>query len=80
MFLSSPADLQQAVQKIQPRRVAVAYLGEGWRDYLPMDRLDEIIVSPTLGTNPRALTDLMAEAKRNGRPRVYFLESLHAKL
>ena len=80
MLLVTPADMQEAIDKIQPQRVAVAYLGAGWRDYLPIESLDEIIVSPTLGTNPRALADLLKHAERHGRPRVYLLESLHAKL
>lgn len=80
MFLSSLAELQSALDKIQPRRVAVAYLGAGWRDYLSLHSLDEILVSPTLGSNPWALAGLLAEAERCGRPRVYFLEALHAKL
>jgi hypothetical protein len=80
MLLTTPDDMQIAMEKVRPRRIAVAYLGAGWRDYLSVETLDEIIVSPALGSNPWALADLLAEAERCGRPRVYFLEALHAKL
>jgi hypothetical protein len=58
--------------------VAVAYIGTDWNTYIPeANRLEDIIVSPTLGSNPWAIVDLV---KQIGWEKVCFLDNLHAKV
>lgn len=70
-------EIGSAIQRCNPLKIAVAYLGEDWRSFIPdVQHLEEVIVSPTLGTNPRAVMDL---AQRIGWENVHFLDELHAK-
>lgn len=71
------SDLVAAVKSIAPQRVAVAYIGKEWSDLIDTTTLKEIIVSPTLGSNPRAIVEV---AKLLGWENVHFLNELHSKL
>lgn len=75
--IQQAAEISQAVRDVAPDRIAVAYIGEGWSNYVSAKRLKEIIVSPTLGSNPRAIEELIQVLGINN---VHFLDSLHAKL
>ncbi|MEN2506151.1 phospholipase D-like domain-containing protein [Stutzerimonas stutzeri] len=79
MVITNHRELRSALEKVAPTHVAVAYLGYGWSDYLNIEALKAIIVSPTLGSNPYALQDLLEVAKKQ-RINVYFQPDLHAKL
>ncbi|WP_322529101.1 phospholipase D family protein [Salinicola sp. LHM] len=79
MLMTEPAQLRATLADIRPTHVAVAYLGYGWSDYLDVTALEEIVVSPTLGSFPYALDDLLDAADRHGIA-VYFQPDLHAKL
>ena len=79
MLITDPESLRTAILDIRPSHVAVAYLGAGWKEYLDLDSLTEIIVSPTLGSNPDALHELL-DMTWQREISVYFLENLHAKL
>lgn len=80
MLMTSPEKLQAALLELQPTHIAVAYLGSAWREYLPdLSSLEEIVVSPTIGSNPNALKELLGEADRHGF-KVLLSENLHAKL
>ncbi|WP_295388617.1 phospholipase D family protein [uncultured Thiodictyon sp.] len=72
-------DIRDALTHIKPAKVAVAYVGKGWSDYLAADCLEklELVVSPTFGSNPRAIEDIM---RKIGHENVYFLDELHAKI
>jgi hypothetical protein len=76
--------IKQEIEACQPRRVAVAYLGWDWSKYLTApEQLESIVISPTLGTNPHAVNQLVERLGRDGRSgweRVHFLDNLHTKL
>ena len=80
----SGADIARSVREVLPRRVAVAYLGRDWKEFLPNYlELDAVIVAPVLGTSPEALRELvqcLSDGDRDGWDRVFFLRNLHAKL
>jgi hypothetical protein len=60
-----------------PTHIAVAYVGRDWNKLIDCSQLEEIIVSPTLGTNPRAVDELV---EKFGWEHVHFLDELHAKI
>lgn len=71
-------EIQQAILDCKPMKIAVAYIGTDWKTFIPdSSRLEAVIISPTLGSNPRAITDL---AKQIGWENLFFLDKLHAKI
>jgi len=71
-------EIQKAISRCKPSKIAVAYIGADWNTFIPdADRLSAIIVSPTFGSNPRAIMDV---AKQIGWEKVHFLDELHAKI
>lgn len=76
-LLLTAGDIRDALERIGPARIAVAYVGERWSKYLPSGCLKELVVSPTLGSNPRAIEEIM---EKLGHQNVYFLDELHAKI
>lgn len=79
MVMTDYHELCSTLEKIVPTHVAVAYLGHGWDEYLNVKALEEIVVSPTLGSYPYALRDLLKAADQHDFV-VYFQRDLHAKL
>ena len=70
-------EIKQAIITCVPLKIAVAYIGADWKTYIPNSScLEAIIVSPTVGSNPRAIADLV---KQVGWDKVFFLLELHAK-
>lgn len=70
-------EIRRAVVDCKPSRIAVAYIGVDWQTYIPdVSRLESIIVSPTIGSNPWAITELVRQV---GWEKVDFLDELHAK-
>lgn len=76
-ILAESARIREELINMKPTRIAVAYVGEGWKKYTPSDRLREIIISPTVGSSPSAIRELMAAL---GERNVHFLDKLHAKI
>lgn len=76
-LLTNQGDIQQAISRLKPSKIAVAYVGAGWEKYVSREHLKEIIVSPTEGSNPFAIEGLMAQL---GDDNVFFLNKLHAKI
>ena len=74
---SNAEQLSNALNEIQPTKIAVAYVGAGWEKYISLKHLNEIILSPTLGSNPFAIEAIM---KKKGAENVHFLDNLHSKL
>jgi len=71
-------EIQEAIRRCKPYKIAVAYIGADWNTYIPdVHYLSAIIVSPTLGSNPRAIASI---AKEIGWEKVFFLDELHAKI
>ena len=75
-ILTKASDIRQAVKDIKPNKVAVAFVGMGWEDYVSSWDLTEIVLWPTVGSNPKAIDEIMKEI---GHENVYFLDGLHAK-
>lgn len=69
--------IKKAVKEVEPTKIAVAYVGNGWREYLDDKKLEFVIVSPGRGTNPFAVADMV---KCLGWNKVLFHDSLHAKV
>ena len=60
MFIcTNPKELRDAIAAVQPDRIAVAFIGINWQEYVDISSIKEIIVSPTLGSNPRAIENIM---------------------
>lgn len=74
-------ELQQAFKYTKPTKIAVAYLGNDFEQYLDFRGKDgpkiEIVVSPTIGSHPAAIKRLVS---RLGWERVHFHNRLHAKI
>lgn len=68
---------KQAIKKIEPNKVAVAYIGADYNLFINAKKLKEIIVSPTVGSNPHAISSLI---KSIGISNVHFIDNLHSKL
>ena len=68
-------EIAEAIKKVSPHTIAVAYVGKDWKSYC--DTFKQIIVSPTVGTNPAALEEIISEI---GIENVYFLDNLHSKI
>lgn len=69
--------IQMALNDLAPNRIAVAYVGADWSQYINTEKLQEIVLSPTLGSNPFAI---QAIVDKLGWDNVHFLDNLHTKL
>ena len=74
-ILNKAEDLRNALKEIEPTRIAVAFIGKGWQNYISNEKLKEIIIAP-LGSNPVAIKEIMSVLGPNN---VYFLDKLHSK-
>lgn len=71
------SEIARAINQCNPIKIAVAFIGNDWKEFVSNpDCLETIIVSPTLGSNPYAIMDLV---KTVGWEKVLFLDELHAK-
>lgn len=71
-------DSPEAIKQNAWSEIAVAHIGTDWKTYLPYpEKLNLIIISPTIGTCPRAVIDL---ARIVGWKKIFFLNSLNAKV
>lgn len=70
-------DIAKAIEECEPEYIAVAYIGKDWRKFIKAPKkLKGMIISPTLGTNPKAVSELVSVI---GWENVDFLDELHAK-
>jgi hypothetical protein len=67
--------IAKVLKRVSPVSIAVAYVGKDWKSYA--DTFKEIVVSPTIGSNPYALKDIIDQI---GADNVYFLDELHSKI
>lgn len=77
MKLIHGLEIKEALKEIAPRSIAVAYLGKDWSKYIDVNRLQNIVLSPTLGSNPSAIMEVV---RHLGWDNVHFLDNLHAKI
>lgn len=71
------SDIQRGLREISPSQIAVAYVGIDWKTYIVPEKLKDIVLSPTVGTNPAAIVEI---AEAIGWEHVHFLDNLHAKI
>ena len=74
---STATELRAALNKVNPSKIAVAFIGSCWERFLLPDNLKEIILSPTLGSYPYAIDQVIDQI---GIDNVHFLDNLHAKI
>jgi len=78
MRILTKNQIKKAIWQCNPIKIAVAYIGCDWDKYLQnINALEAIIISPTLGTNPKAVENL---ARKIGWEKIFFLNELHAKI
>ena len=78
MRILTENEIQRSITKCNPYQIAVAYIGIDWCAFIPdTNHLEAVIVSPTIGTNPKAILRL---AKAIGWDNLFFLNELHAKI
>lgn len=70
-------NLENVLHAIHPKKIAVAFLGQGYKKFVTPKELESIIISPTEGSNPYAIQQL---AKDIGWEKIFFLSKLHAKI
>lgn len=70
-------DIKNNLKNLNPARIAVAYVGSNWQEYICKDSIEEIILSPTLGSNPEAIEEIVNKLTWR---KVHFLDNLHAKI
>lgn len=75
-ILTNAKEIRGFLSTLRPSKVAVAFVGAGWKNYISSDRLEEMVLSPTLGSNPKAIEEIMAAL---GEDNVHFLDRLHSK-
>lgn len=71
------SDIQRGLREIAPSQIAVAYVGIDWKNYIAPENLQDIVLAPTVGTNPAAIVEI---AEAIGWEHVHFLDNLHAKI
>lgn len=70
--------IAEYIKNCSPEYIAVAFVGADWREFIPdWKKIKSIVVSPTLGSNPKAIHEIVKEL---GWEKVEFLDNLHAKL
>lgn len=69
--------IDQVLRTIHPKKIAVAFLGTDYKDFVETCNIESIIISPTEGSNPYAIQAL---AKEIGWEKIFFLNKLHAKM
>ncbi|MDD2898404.1 MAG: phospholipase D-like domain-containing protein [Desulfuromonadaceae bacterium] len=75
-LLVTAQQIREMLYQVAPSKIAVAFIGKGWKKFIPTEQLQEIVVSPTFGSNPKAIEEIM---KVIGDEKVYFLDQLHSK-
>lgn len=71
------SDIRRGLLEISPSQIAVAYVGIDWKTYIVPEKLQDIVLSPTVGTNPAAIVEI---SEAIGWEHVHFLDNLHAKI
>ena len=77
MSLINNESIERVIKEISPTHIAVAYIGLDWHTFIDPGTLKNIILSPTLGSNPWAIQALR---EKIGWKKIFFLDDLHAKI
>ncbi len=73
-------DIADCIRQIKPHKIAVAFIGYDYDNYIDdacLKSLESIVLSPTEGSNPKAISKLVNTI---GWEKVHFLSRLHAKI
>ena len=76
-ILLNSDEIREAIRDIQPQKIAVAYIGIDFEDFIDTSVLQSIIISPTLGSNPEAIGNIASQINWEN---VSFLDNLHSKI
>lgn len=74
--LTCSDEIRSELNQLKPSKVAVAFVGYGWGEYVCSKDLIEIVLCPKFGSNPKAIEGLIEEI---GIDNVHFLNKLHSK-
>jgi len=77
MKLIHGISIKNALRELCPSSIAVAYVGADWATYVDATQLKDIVLSPTIGSNPFAIMKIVEHLQWDN---VYFLDHLHAKI
>jgi hypothetical protein len=78
-------EISKSLKNLSPTKIAVAYIGKDFDKFIDPNFIEAIVVSPTLGSNPKAISSLYKFiCKERGNDKgwevINFLDSLHAKI
>ncbi|WP_320172972.1 phospholipase D family protein [Maridesulfovibrio sp.] len=76
MKLLKTGEIRGAVERCEPERIAVAYVGLDWEKFIDKEKVKEVVVSPTEGSNPKGIQSLVDCLSWDN---VHFLDNLHCK-
>ncbi len=76
-FLPNSEEILQAINDVQPNKLAVAYIGRDYDRFIQPEWNYKIILSPTRGSNPNAIRELVNTIEWE---RIHFIRELHAKI
>lgn len=80
MKILTSNEIREEIKKCKPTKIAVAYIGKDWENFLTKkitDKLEYIILSPTEGSNPEAIGKLVDTISWD---KVLFCSNLHSKV
>jgi predicted nucleic-acid-binding protein len=76
-MIVSGGELAIQLRNIIPKSIAVAYVSKSWAEYIDINVLSKLVVSPQLGSDPSAIVDI---AENIGWDNVHILEKIHSKI
>lgn len=76
-ILKDSREIQRTIRRIKPSKIAVAYIGIDYKTYVDTGIIEDIIISPTISSNPQAIGKLVEEITWD---KTHFLRKLHSKL
>lgn len=76
-LLLEEGSIARQIKKLRPSLIVTAYIGRGWPNYVDITALEEIVLSPTVGSSCAAIWDLVEAL--GGFENIHFLNELHAK-
>jgi len=76
-FLPNSEEILRAIREIQPSRLAVAYIGRDFDQFIDPGWIEQIVLSPRPSSNPNAIRELVDLIEWG---RIQFIPELHAKI
>lgn len=76
-ILLSSDEIANKLNQIKPTKIAVAFVGKDYSKFIDILSVENIIISPTIGSNPSAIGDIVSKI---GWGKVHFINHLHSKI